>query len=95
MRCPLVVGEAVSTCHIVHAFEVGEEVLEGFEMGQSVSDLHASLVVCARGYAQNAVVSAKLSVWRLKRIRKIDLADDGRVFTSLAFSVDFFMADPA
>ena len=47
MRCPLVVGEAVSTCHIIHAFEIGEEILEGFEMGQNVSDLHAPLVVCA------------------------------------------------
>jgi DUF438 domain-containing protein len=47
MRCPLVVGEAVSTCHIIHAFEIGEEILEGFEMGQNVSELHAPLVVCA------------------------------------------------
>jgi hypothetical protein len=79
VRRPLVIGEAVSACHVVQAAEIGEEFLEGYQMGQGITDLHALLIVCAWGYAQDAVVRAELTARRLERIREVDLADDGRI----------------
>ena len=51
-------------------------------MGHEVADLHATLIICAGSLTQDAVIRAELSIWRLKRVRKINLADDGRVFTN-------------
>ena len=68
--------------HIIHAAEVGEEILDGGEMGHEVADLHATLIIFAGSLTQDAVIRAELSIWRLKRVRKINLADDGRVFTN-------------
>jgi hypothetical protein len=71
------VRETIAAWHIIHAAEVGEEILEGGEMGQEVADLHAPLIIFARSPTQDAVIRAELSIWRLKRVRKINLADDG------------------
>jgi hypothetical protein len=76
------VRETISAWHIIHAAEVREEILEGWEMGQEVADLNAPLIIFERSPAQDAVIRAELSIWRLKRVRKINLADDGRVFTN-------------
>ena len=51
-------------------------------MGQEVADLHVPLIIFARSLTQDAVIRAELSIWRLKRVRKINLADDGWVFTN-------------
>ena len=50
-------------------------------MEHEATDLHA-LSSYSRSPAQDAVIRAELSIWRLKRVRKINLADDGRVFTN-------------
>ena len=74
--------ETIAAWHIIHAAEIGEEMLEDGEVGQGVTDLHSPLVILTRSHAQDAVVRAELAIWHLKRVREINLADDGRVFTN-------------
>ena len=63
------VRETIVACHIVHAAEVGEEILEDGEMGQVVADLQTPPIIFARNQTQDAVVRAELSIWRQKRVR--------------------------
>jgi hypothetical protein len=76
------VRETIAACHVIHAAEIGKEILEDGEMGQVVADLHSPPIIFAGSLTQNAVIGAELSIWRLKRVREINLADDGRIFTS-------------
>ena len=76
------VRKTIAAWHIIHASEVGEEILEEGEMGQIVADLHSPPVVYAGSPTQDAVIRAELSIWHLKRVCEINLADDGRIFTN-------------
>jgi hypothetical protein len=76
------VRETIAACHVIHAAEIGKEILEDGEMGQVVADLHSPPIIFAGSLTKNAVIGAELSIWRLKRVREINLADDGRIFTS-------------
>jgi hypothetical protein len=80
--CDVMVRETIAARHIIHAAEVGEEIRDGGEMGQVVADLHTPLIIFAGSPTQDAVIRAELSIWRLKRVGEINLADDGRVFTN-------------
>ena len=75
------VRETIAAWHIIHAAEVGEEIHEGGEMEHEDTDLHAPSSY-SRSPAQDAVIRAELSIWHLKHVRKINLADDVRVFTT-------------
>ena len=63
------VRETIAAWHIIHAAEVGEELLEGGEMGQEVADLHAPLIIFARSHTQDAVIRAELSISSKTRSR--------------------------
>ena len=69
------VRKTIAAWHIIHASEVGEEILEEGEMGQIVADLHSPPVVYAGSPTQDAVIRAELSIWHLKRVCEINLAD--------------------
>jgi hypothetical protein len=44
-----------------------------------VADLHTPLIIFAGSPIQDAVIRAELSIWRLKSVREINLADDGTI----------------
>jgi hypothetical protein len=59
---PFVVRETIAAWHIIHAAEVGEEILEGGEMGLEVADLHAPLIIFALPRMQSFVPSCRFGV---------------------------------
>jgi hypothetical protein len=84
----LVVCVPVAACNIAHAAEIGKEWFEGGEMWQDIAALHIPVIILPCCYTQNSVVCAELSVWRLKHVLEIDLADDFRVLIVLCQMVD-------
>ena len=88
MCCTLVVCVPIATCDVAHAAEVGEEAFEGGEMWQAVTALHVPVVILPCSHTQDSIICAELSVWRLERVLKIDLADDFRVLVVLCQVVD-------